>query len=102
MLDALARFVDRRRRAVLALAVIAVVGGAAFGGPVVGLLDSNDDFEDPSSQSVQAREKLARVVAAVRDPDVAEIGALRGDQPPELLSRDRRSTYVVATFRSDV
>ena len=129
-LSALARYLHRRRRAVLALAAVLVVAAGIFGGPVVGLLDADDDFEDPSSESVLARAaieratgrsaaadlivlvrlgapagtpeaqaKLRRVAAALRDPDVA--GALTyRDGTDELLSRDRRSTYAVATFRA--
>ena len=134
MLDALARFIDRRRRAVLAGAVALIAVAGVLGGPVVGLLDSDDDFEDPASESVVARDaveratgrsaapdlvalvrlgapvdqppaqaRLRRVTAALRDRDVAQVLAYRTGPdpgPPELLSRDRRSTYVVATFRS--
>ena len=131
MLDGLARFLHRRRRPVLVAAVALVFAAGAFGGPVVGLLDTGNDFEDPGSQSVQARQaieqatgrsaapdavvlvrlgapagsppaeaKLARVLRALRDPDVAAVRAVHGTQPAALVSRDRRSTYVVATFRS--
>ena len=46
---ALARTIYRRRRLVLALTLAMVVAAGAFGGPVVGLLTSDDDFEDPGS-----------------------------------------------------
>jgi uncharacterized membrane protein YdfJ with MMPL/SSD domain len=128
---ALARLIDRRRRLVLALTVAFVVVAGAVGGPVVGLLDSDDDFEDPATQSIAAREaveratgrsaspdlvalvrlgapvgsrqaqaKLRRVAEALRDRDVAEVIAYRDGGPEELVSRDRRSTYVLATFRA--
>ena len=131
MLDRLARFIDRRRRLVLAAAAVVVVMAGVFGGPVVGLLGSDDDFEDPASQAVQAREaveratgrsaspdlvalvrlgapvdspqaqaKLRRVEEVLRDRDVAEVLAHREGGPPGLVSRDRRSTYLVATFRT--
>jgi uncharacterized membrane protein YdfJ with MMPL/SSD domain len=113
--------------------VLGFVAGA-YGGPVVGLLDSGDDFEDPAAEAVQARDaveqatgrsaspdlvalvrlgapidrpqaqaKLRRVEEALRDRDVAEVLAYssRPPGPDELVSRDRRSTYLVATFRSD-
>ena len=132
MLDALGRFIARRRRAVLAVAVLVVVFAGAVGSPVVGLLDTDDDFEDPAAESVlatadieratgasaapdlvalvrlgapvdspQAREKLQSVTAALRDPGVAQVTAYDGQGPPELVSEDGRSTYVVATFRAD-
>jgi uncharacterized membrane protein YdfJ with MMPL/SSD domain len=131
--DALARLADRRRRLVLALAVVFVVFAGAFGGPVVSLLDSGDDFEDHASESVLARDtveratgrsaapdmvvlvrpgapvdspeaqrKIARVADALRDRDVAAVAAYREGRPRELVSRDGRSTYLLATFRSGV
>ena len=130
-MDRLARLIVRRRRLVLAATVVFVLFAGAYGGPVVGLLDSDDDFEDHGSEAVLARdavqratgrsaspdlvalvrlgapvdspraeEKIARVARALRDPDVAEVVAVRDGQPSELLSRDRRSTYLLATFRT--
>ncbi|HEX5783015.1 MAG TPA: MMPL family transporter [Solirubrobacteraceae bacterium] len=126
---ALARTIHRRRRLVLAVTLVVVAAAGVFGGPVVGLLDSDDDFEDPRSESVLARDtvervtgrsaspdmvvlvrlgapvesraaraKIARVAAALEDPDVAQVVAVRRGQPAELVSRDRRSTYLLATF----
>ncbi|MGZ8650090.1 MAG: MMPL family transporter [Solirubrobacteraceae bacterium] len=126
---ALARTIYRRRRLVLALTLVVVVAAGAFGGPVVGLLTSDDDFEDPGSESVvaratvervtgrsaspdmvvlvrlgapidsrQAQEKIRRVAAALQDPEVALVVAVRDGEPAELVSRDGRSTYLVATF----
>ncbi len=126
---ALARTIYRRRRLVLALTLVMVVAAGAFGGPVVGLLTSDDDFEDPGSESVvaratvervtgrsaspdmvvlvrlgapidsrQAQDKIRRVAAALQDPEVAQVVAVRGGEPAELVSRDGRSTYLVATF----
>ena len=131
MLDRLARLLVRRRRFALIASFVVVVAAGAFGGPVVGLLDTGDDFEDPASESVRVREavatatgrsaapdalvlvrlgapagtpaaseKVERVVGLVRDPAVAEVLALRGAEPAQLLSKDRRSTYVVVTFKS--
>jgi uncharacterized membrane protein YdfJ with MMPL/SSD domain len=131
-MEALARFIDRRRRLVLAATVVLVFLAGAYGGPVVGLLDSSDDFEDSATESVhardaveratgrsatpdlvalvrlgapidqpQAQQKLQRVAEALRDRDVAEVLAYREGGPEALVSRDRRSTYLVATFRSD-
>jgi len=129
----LARLIDHRRRLVLAFTVVFVLFAGAFGGPVVSLLDSDDDFEDHGSESVlardaieratgrsaspdmvvlirlgapvdasHARQKIARVAQALRDPDVAEVVAVRDGRPRELVSRDRRSTYLLATFRSGI
>ena len=129
MLDALARFIDRRRRRVLAATVVLVAVAGVFGGPVVGLLDTDDDFEDPASEAVAAREAIVRATGESAVPDrvaLVRLGAPvdspagagqaaarrrgdarprrgRGDRPraadgpPELVSRDGRSTYVLAT-----
>ena len=128
----LARLIERRRRLVLAFTVVFVLFAGAFGGQVVSLLDSDDDFEDHGSESVLARdaieratgqsaapdfvalvrlgsevgtpeadEKIARVAQTLRDdPGVAEVAAVRDGEPAELISRDRRSTYLLATFRA--
>jgi uncharacterized membrane protein YdfJ with MMPL/SSD domain len=129
MLRSLADAIFRRRRLVLVATVVFVALAGAVGGPVAGLLDSSDDFDDPASEAVIAREaivratgasaspdavalvrlrapvesaearaKLARVVAAMRDRDVAELQAYRPGGPSELVSADRRSTYVAASF----
>jgi uncharacterized membrane protein YdfJ with MMPL/SSD domain len=130
-MDRLAGLIDRRRRLVLGFTVVFVLFAAAFGGPVVTLLDNDDDFEDHGSESIlardaieratgrsaspdlialvrlgapvdspQAREKIARVARALRDDDVAEVVAVDRGEPAELISRDRRSTYLLATFRA--
>jgi uncharacterized membrane protein YdfJ with MMPL/SSD domain len=132
-MDGLARLIFRRRRLVLAFTVVFVLFAAAYGGPVVSLLDSDDDFEDHGSESVlardaveratgrsaspdmvvlvrlgapvespQAEEKIARVAQQLEGPDVAEVVAVRDGQPRELVSRDGRSTYLLATFRTGV
>ncbi len=131
-MDRLARLIERRRRLVLAFTVVFVLFAGAFGGQVVSLLDSDDDFEDHGSESVLARdaieratgqsaapdfvalvrlgsevgtpeadEKIARVAQTLRDdPGVAAVAAVRDGEPAELISRDRRSTYLLATFRA--
>jgi uncharacterized membrane protein YdfJ with MMPL/SSD domain len=104
----------------------------AVGGPVAGLLDSDDDFDPPSAEAVQAREAIADatgasatpdVIALVRlgapadsaaaqaklrdvarvaaGPDVARVDAYEPGGPEELVSKDRRSSYVAVTLRDD-
>jgi RND superfamily putative drug exporter len=70
MLDRLARFLFRRRRAVLTGAVLLVLVGGVIGGPVAGLLKSDDDFDPPAAEAVQAREAIARATGASATPDV--------------------------------
>jgi RND superfamily putative drug exporter len=132
-MDRLARLIFRRRRFVLGFTVVFVLFAAAFGGPVVGLLDSDDDFEDHGAEAVlarnaveqatgrsaspdmvvlvrlgapiespQAQERIGRVARALEHPDVAQVVAVRDGRPAELVSRDRQSTYLLATFRTGV
>src|SRR5919106_6182454 len=72
-MSALARLIDRRRRLVLALTVVFVVFAGAFGGPVVGLLDTDDDFEDPQQESVLAREAVEDATGRSAAPDLVAI-----------------------------
>ena len=58
MLERLARFVVRRRVAVLAAAVLAMVVAGVFGGGVASHL-SGGGFDDPGAESSQARRALA-------------------------------------------
>ena len=81
MLDALAGFLDRRRRLVLAVSVVVVFAAGAFGGPVVGLLDTGDDFSDPQSESIRARDTIDRTTGRSASPDaivLVRLGAEAG------------------------
>jgi uncharacterized membrane protein YdfJ with MMPL/SSD domain len=69
VLERLAGFLYRRRRFVLVLAVLVVLLGGVFGGPVFGALDSSGDFEDPEGESVRARQALNRATGANATPD---------------------------------
>lgn len=127
----LADLAIRWPRRVLAATGVFFVVAAVFGGPVFGLLKAGNDFENPSSESAQARDQLQRaagtqvdvgLVALVRlgasvsspaaaaevlgivhtirsDPAVASVVSFYGTHDPALVSRDRTSTYVAATFK---
>jgi RND superfamily putative drug exporter len=73
MLASLARLMFRRRRRVLIGTVLLVVIAGAIGGPVAGLLDSDDDFDPPGAEAVQARESIARATGASAAPDVVAL-----------------------------
>jgi uncharacterized membrane protein YdfJ with MMPL/SSD domain len=76
VLDRLAVFIHGRRRVVGVCILAFVVLAFAIGGPVVTKLTSSGrDFEDPSAQSVKAREQLERATGA--NPDVALIALIR-------------------------
>ena len=132
MLDRLAVFIHRRRRRVLWASLVVVLAAGFFGGPVFGLLDSGDDFDDPQAEAVlasrdvqrasgasaspdlvalvrlgapadsaEAQGRLARVVAALRDPGIARVARYEPGGDRNLVSEDGRSSYVAATFASD-
>ena len=79
MFDALARLADRRHRLVLVVAAVFVLFAAAFGGPLVTLLDSGDDFEDHASESVLARDAVERASGRSGSPDLVVLVRLGGD-----------------------
>jgi putative drug exporter of the RND superfamily len=90
MFDALARLADRRHRLVLIVAGVFVLFAAGFGGPVVSLLDSNDDFEDHQSESVIARADVERATGRSAAPDmVVLVRAGAPVQSPEAQERIR-------------
>jgi RND superfamily putative drug exporter len=103
-----------------------------FGGPVFGLLDAGDDFDDPRAEAVlasadvaratgasaspdlialvrlgaaadtpAAQAELTRVAQAFRDPGVASVVRYEPGGDRALVSKDGRSSYVVATFKTD-
>jgi uncharacterized membrane protein YdfJ with MMPL/SSD domain len=122
----------RRRREILAGALALVLVAGAFALPVFGELGSDDDFDDPAAEAVQARnavteatgafaapsvvalvrlgaradsapaqERIARVAAVLRGRGVASVVRYERGGDRRLVSRDGRSTYLLATFRSD-
>jgi uncharacterized membrane protein YdfJ with MMPL/SSD domain len=73
MLARLADLIHRRRGRVLALAAAFAVVAGVLGGPVVGLLDSDRDFEDAASESVVARDRIAAATGALVTPSVVAL-----------------------------
>ncbi len=76
MFEALARWVHGHARAVLALAVLGAVVAAVFGFGVAGRL-SPYGVDDPSTQSVQVRQRFARETGHQIDPGVIAVLRLR-------------------------
>ena len=132
MLDSLARLLYRRRRRALWGSLVVVIVAGFFGGPVFGLLDAGDDFDDPRAEAVlasadvaratgasaspdlialvrlgapadsaAAQAKLSQVAQAFRDPGVANVVRYEPGGDRALVSKDGRSSYVVATFKTD-
>jgi uncharacterized membrane protein YdfJ with MMPL/SSD domain len=116
-------FAHRRAIAWSALALVAVAAVLAL--PVFGELGNENDFDDPSAEAVSARNavtaatgasaapsvvalvrlgddgeaRIARVARALRDPGVASVVAYARGGDRRLLSRDGRSSYLLATFK---
>jgi RND superfamily putative drug exporter len=128
MFENLASFVYRNRRRVLIVAVIGVGLAGVFGLGVAKRL-SPYGATDPATQSVQATDRYQAASGRQIDPgvialvagdvstagtqrrvraveaklrasrDVAAVSSFYDSHNPSLVSRDRRSTYVVAYFR---
>jgi len=99
MLDALARFIHRRRRRVLLGALAFIVVAGVFGAPVVGLLESEDDFDDPASESFLAREDIARATGAGASPD--RVVLVRHGAPADSAAGREKTARVVGELRAD-
>lgn len=125
MFAALARLANTHPRRVLVLTVFFFVIGGAIGGPVAGLLNSdNDSFSDTGAQSAKALDRIEMASGEMAVPDliavmpaddtaaltetreildgeenVAEVAG--GPQAgPAFVSKDGSKTYVVAIYRS--
>lgn len=77
MLDALGALLARRARLVLLIAVVAIAAAGVFGGPVVALLGSDDDFDDPSAEAIRAHDALTEATGA--EPGVDVVALVRLD-----------------------
>jgi uncharacterized membrane protein YdfJ with MMPL/SSD domain len=113
-----------RRTALLALLLVLLA--AVLGGPVASKLNARNAFEDPSSQSAQARTQIERatgiessagVIALVHaaplsatvsaaaqtlrhDPAVASVTSYADTHAASLVPRDGRATLLAASLRS--
>ena len=96
MLDRLGAFLYRRRRAVLWSSLAVVLAAGVFGGPVFGLLDSGDDFDDPKAEAVLASRDVPacdgreRVARPRRARAARSAGRLRGGAGQARAGRERR------------
>jgi len=129
MLERLASFLYGNRRRVLFVAVVGVALAGVFGLGVAKRLNPYGDT-DPSTQSVQAKDRFEAATGRQIDPgvialvttgdvhsaaagrrvrqveaqlrasrDVAAVSSYYDTHDPAMISRDGRSTYVVAYFR---
>ncbi|MGE4427380.1 MAG: MMPL family transporter [Solirubrobacteraceae bacterium] len=126
MLNRLANLGIRRPRPIAILTVIAFLVAGVLGGPAMGALDAPRGFDDPGSESTQARETLERATGtadspgllvlvrdtptgerterAVRtlqaDPDIADVQRPPVDGASPLVATDGRSVVLAASLRA--
>ncbi|HEX8119624.1 MAG TPA: MMPL family transporter [Solirubrobacteraceae bacterium] len=115
----LAHLATTHPRRVLVATFAAFLVAVVFGAPVAGMLSSDDEFDDPDSESQVAGTRLDRLAGVDQTP--ALIVLVRGDDPrsrlPALeaeiareprvartdrgpLSRDGRATYLAVTMKA--
>jgi uncharacterized membrane protein YdfJ with MMPL/SSD domain len=97
MLDRLAVFIHRRRRRVLWASLVVVLAAGFFGGPVFGLLDSGDDFDDPQAEAVLASRDVQRASGASASPDL--IALVRLGAPADSAEAQGKLARVAAALR---
>ena len=70
MLTAIARFVSARPKRILVTTLLFAVVAGVVGGPVAGSMKGgSDNFEDPASESVAARNTLEHAAGMSSEPD---------------------------------
>jgi uncharacterized membrane protein YdfJ with MMPL/SSD domain len=96
MLDSDGDFDDPRAEAVHARQDVERATGASASPDLIALVRLGASADSPAAQA-----KLARVARALRDPGVASVVRYERGGSRALVSKDGRSSYVVATFRTD-
>ena len=97
MLDRLAVLIHRRRRRFLWGSLVVVLAAGFFGGPVFGLLDSGDDFDDPQAEAVLAARDVERATGASASPDM--VALVRLGAPADSAQGQDKLARVAAAFR---
>jgi RND superfamily putative drug exporter len=117
MLVALADLASRRPRAIVVVAVLALVGAAAFGASTPSRLHSSDnEFQDSSSESFRTLQLLSRATGVLPGPSLVDVATAKEAavvaarlkaqpyvarvQPRAAVSRDGRLVLVTAWFKS--
>ncbi len=98
MLEALAAFIARNTRRVLLVAAAIVLMAGVYGAPVVGKLDSEDDFDDPAAEAILARDALQAATGA--DPGPAIIALVRLGAPVSSPAAQGKLRRVERALRS--
>jgi RND superfamily putative drug exporter len=89
-------FDDPRAEAVAAREAVNDATGAAASPSLIALVRLGADADSPRAQA-----RIARVARVLRDPGVAAVVAYEPGGDRRLVSRDRRSTYLLAAFKND-
>ena len=126
MFNALARLATTRPRRVLVVTALFFAFAGIVGGPVAGLLNTdNDSFSDTSATSAQALAQIESasglaaspsLIALVKSDDTAAFAAVSKilsttdgvgqviggpDAGPQFVSKDRTLTFLAAIYRAD-
>ena len=99
MLDALAVVIARRARRILTVAVVFVAVAGVFGGPVVGLLDAGDDFDDPAAEAIRAHDALLDATGA--EPRADLVALVRLGAPADSPAARKKLDRVEDILRSE-
>ena len=97
MLDRLAVLIARRRRRFLWGGLVVVLVAGVLGGPVFGLLDSENDFDDPRAEAVLASGDVERATGASASPDV--VALVRLGAPADSAQGQARLARVAQALR---
>ena len=112
MLQRLADLIDRRPRLTLAASLVVTALAFAIGGPIFGLLTSSgDDFQDPASENVEARQTLEEATGATPEVNVIALvepgtsvrsgeGRARVEEVAETLAADPAVAQVASAFNT--
>jgi RND superfamily putative drug exporter len=100
MLTAIARLVSARPRRVLVATLLFAVLAGVVGGPVAGSMKGgSDNFEDPASESVAARQTLERAAGASSEPDA--IALVRPGVPVRSAAGEAKVREVAGRLAGD-
>jgi uncharacterized membrane protein YdfJ with MMPL/SSD domain len=89
-------FDDPASEALAARHAVTAATGASAAPNLIALVRLGADADSP-----QAQRRIAAVARALRDPGVASVVAYRPGGDGRLVSKDRRSTYLLATFKAE-
>src|SRR3954452_13600373 len=87
----------RRRKLILLAAVPLILVAAALALPVFGELGSDNDFDDPAAEAVQARHEINAVTGASAQPSL--VALVRLGAPADSPAGQKRIAFVAGALR---